>query len=193
MDNKENKNIKSYIIIAVCCVVALVIGLFAGNILAAKRKIAAAEKYIAGINAKIEEGRDYWYAFNGKEKDNEKAEELFREVIETADKAEAWYYLGEIQRNKNDYEKAITSYENAIERGSELARYALGFMYQHGLGVEADYDKAEELFNQAISNGCLEANNGFGDFYQSAYGKYEADGAKAIEYFEKAATGQEPE
>ena len=197
MNNEGNKNIKTYIIIAVCCAVALVIGLFTGKAVAGKRKMAAAEKMVAQVQAEsdalVAEGRDYWYAFNGKNKDNEKAEELFKQALEKTDNADAWYYLGEINRDKKNYEEAVLSYEKAMELGSELGRYALGYMYQHGLGVDADYGKAEELFKQAIDNGCLEANNGFGDFYQSGYGDYEEDGAKAIEYFEKAATGEEPD
>ncbi len=42
----ENKK-KSYIIIAICCVAALVIGLFVGKTIVDKRKLAKAEEYLA--------------------------------------------------------------------------------------------------------------------------------------------------
>jgi YD repeat-containing protein len=47
MNNKENNNTKTYIIIAVCCVLALMAGLFSGKAIAGKRKLAVAEKMIA--------------------------------------------------------------------------------------------------------------------------------------------------
>ena len=42
----ENKK-KSYIIIAICCVAALVLGLFVGKTIVDKRKLAKAEEYLA--------------------------------------------------------------------------------------------------------------------------------------------------
>ncbi len=81
----------------------------------------------------VADGRDYWYGLNGKDKDNNKAEELFRQAVDKEDFGDAWYYIGEIQRSRYDYGEAIKPYEKTIDAGSELGRYALGYMYQHGI------------------------------------------------------------
>ena len=225
MDEKNNK--KAYLIIGICCLVALVIGLFTGKTISDKAKYDAALAYIESaqqnqvveadnsgdnevsevsdasvtqdietvdVQAIVEKGRDYWYGMNGKRKDNDKAKEQFESALEQNENdGRALYYLGEIERYKENYSVAKEYYEKAISAGEPLAALALGYLYQNGDGVGKDYKKAMELYEQAISDGCVEANVGIGDFYQSGYDGYETDGFKAIEYFEKATDGEEPE
>ena len=184
----------SYIIIGICCVAALVVGLFAGKTIADKRKVAMAQAFIAEVESLVEEGCDYWYGINGKTKDDNMAREQFEAALElNEENGRALYYLGDIEIYKENYSVAKEDYEKAISAGEPLAALALGYLYQNGNGVGKDYKKAMELYEQAIADGCVEANVGIGDFYQSGYDGYEADGFKAIEYFEKATDGEEPE
>lgn len=226
MDERNNK--KAYLIIGICCVVALVIGLFTGKTIADKRKLAAAQAYIASVQqdqakevvqeisvaestegaaevsadeekdtidvqAIVEEGRDYYYGINGKTQDDDKAKELFESALAENDaNGRALYYLAEIEFGDGNYSKAKEYYEKAVSAGEPLAALGLGQLYQNGEGVDKDYKKAMELYEQAIADGCIEANVGIGDFYQSGFDDHEIDGFKAIEYFEKATTGEEP-
>lgn len=66
------------------------------------------------------------------------------------------------------------------------AMNAIGKLYQDGLGVEQNYEKAKEYFNLAVKRGCSEAFNSMGDMYKYGYG-VEIDYYKAFELYTNAA------
>jgi len=106
--------------------------------------------------------------------------------------ADAWYYLGRIAYQRSDYARAAACFETGAERGSELARFNLGILYENGEGVNEDYDKAMALFQEAVDRGCIEANCGLGDLHQNG-GGVEPDSARALEYFRLTAESNDPE
>lgn len=135
--------------------------------------------------ALIDEGRNYWYALNGREKDNDKALEFFLEAAEY-DVADAWYYVGVIYNDRSEFENAVSAYDKAIDLGSDLARFNMGRLHQFGEGVDLDYEKARLCFEESVNNGCFDAYNGLGDLYLEGLG-VEKDYERAVEYFVKAA------
>ena len=137
------------------------------------------------------EGLAWYYGTNTGTADFDKAEAAFRTAAD-AGVADAWYYLGQIAYQYNDYKAAAAFFETGAEQGSELARFHLGILYENGEGVDADYAKAASLFQEAVDHGCMEANCGLGDIYQNGYG-VEADPARALEYFLPVAESSDPE
>ncbi len=144
------------------------------------------------IEEAMNEGKSYYYAEDGKTVDMDKAMEAFRKAADLGS-AEGYYYIGRIHERAEEYEEAKASYDKAVDMGSSLAKFAIGEMYlREDAGLGVDYDKAKALFEEAVADGCVEANVGLGDMYQMGYGVDE-DQLKAIEYFEKAAAGQDKE
>jgi TPR repeat protein len=77
------------------------------------------------------------------------------------------------------YSKAVTS-----SHGPSLFR--LGRLFELGLGVTQDYEKAIELYNQSAMTGSNDALNALGNIYQKGHG-VESDVAKAFGYYQNAA------
>ena len=63
---------------------------------------------------------------------------------------------------------------------------SLALMYDHGDGVEQDYEKAFEYYTLAAEQGEGKAFNNLGDMYENGHGM-EQDYEKAAEYYRKAA------
>ena len=51
-----------------------------------------------------------------------------------------------------DYKKALEWYTKAAEQGDAEAQYNLGVIYEEGLGIEKDMQKAKHFFKQAAKN-----------------------------------------
>ena len=64
---------------------------------------------------------------------------------------------GEAAFYKKDYAAALREFTPLAESGNEFAQTSLAVMYQHGLGVPKDHDKAANLYFLAFSNGNLMA------------------------------------
>ena len=80
----------------------------------------------------------------------------------------AFYYMG--RSGTPDYEKAVTYYRMAAERGESIALENLGYCYYYGRSVEADDERAYYYFSQAAMLGRPTALYKIGDMYR--YGKY---------------------
>lgn len=142
----------------------------------------------------INEAKDAYFGTADNVRDYAKAFELFGQVIEADDSVgDAYYYQGKIQEKQYKYTDAVSSYDKGIEKGSEYARLALGCLYRDGIGVDQDIKKGRELIEKAVENGCVEANAGLADFYQSGSLDVLQNGDRALKLFEEAAKGTEPE
>lgn len=99
-----------------------------------------------------------WIYYSGKNGlvDYEKAMEWFQKAIESND-AEAMYGLANIYYVKKDFQKAITWYLRSEKSGFIPARFRVGLMYQHGLGIEKDKKIAFQYYSSAASSGNLPA------------------------------------
>ncbi len=96
---------------------------------------------------------------------------------------------------KGDYETALEHLAECMLGGNVLATYELARMYQYGLGVEEDPEKAADLFRDALQGFIwIEQNEQqnpyihyrIGKMYQYGQGS-EKDGATAASWYEKAA------
>ncbi|WP_158652266.1 SEL1-like repeat protein [Helicobacter bizzozeronii] len=57
----------------------------------------------------------------------------------------------------------LNSFMTVAEDGSAEALYYVGLIYQHGLGIRADYDTAFQYFQNAVNGGVAKAYIGIGD------------------------------
>ena len=64
-----------------------------------------------------------------------------------------------------DNEKAYHCFVRAKEMGDMTAKYCLAYCYEHGLGVDKDIHKAEELYIQAAEEGEKWGAIGLSNFY----------------------------
>ncbi len=72
---------------------------------------------------------------------------LGAELLENNDSVTGSSYFTE-----KNYTKALPLLEQEVARGLKPSMYQLGYMYQHGLGVVKDYQKAATLFQRAASD-----------------------------------------
>ena len=63
--------------------------------------------------------------------------------------AEAAYYVAKIYEAQNDHTSAASWYQKAAAKGHSSSQFALGRLYEQGLGVQADSSKAFNLFRDA--------------------------------------------
>ena len=76
--------------------------------------------------------------------DKQKAESLFRSAADQGH-SNAQYYLGRIERERNNYSEACRLFEAAASQGHMNALGRLGMYYYRGEGVEEDAVKAVRL------------------------------------------------
>jgi TPR repeat protein len=123
----------------------------------------------------------------GVEKNIEKALELYEQAFKNGFDlgAEALGYTYEIENS--DYDKAKYWYEKGVEKGNANSMFALGQLYEKGLGVDASLEKAIELYKQACVGEFIskEAAYRLGYIYYDGEGVAQ-DKEKALEYFQKA-------
>ena len=66
---------------------------------------------------------------------------------------------------ETSYEKAVEYYRKAAEMGYDVAQCDLGYMYEHGMGVEQSYEKAAEWYEKSAEQGYPRAQNNLGLLY----------------------------
>jgi len=89
------------------------------------------------------------------------------------------YFFGE-------YKRAFTSWKPLAEEGLADAQANLGWLYQAGLGVEKDIQKAYQWYTKAADQGQAVAQNNLGVLYEYGNG-VEKDLARAKSLYEKSA------
>jgi|GEM_PF-2696941 len=134
----------------------------------------------------LEVAKNCFYGTDGQEQDNQKAKEALESLLKEGESGEAYYYLGCLAMKEKNYASALDCFEKAEELENDLALVQLGRMCQEGYGVAVDMDKAREYYQRALDHGCVEANNGFGDFYQSGIANCDEDFEEAKSFFESA-------
>lgn len=148
---------------------------------------AETDKTAEEANTCYEAGRACLYGLDGQEIDREAAYNNFQQALEIG-KTEANFYLGvlydEYNYPEHDYAKVKAYYEAAGD--NPFAQLSLVFLYYTGRGMEKDAAKAQELFDSVIADGCVE-----GYYGTAAIAEDEKDYATALEYYNKAAEGQE--
>ena len=136
---------------------------------------------------------------NGYEKNEEEAIKYYKLVAEDEDAEnesviDACYFLGTIMSNnetKEDDAEAASWYEKAVEEGDIYAMHNLAYMYECGLGVSQDYEKAIKLYKQAADGGNSQAMTVIGYNYQNGACGQKINFEEAMKWYEKAAENGE--
>ncbi|MEL6205933.1 MAG: caspase family protein [Pseudomonadota bacterium] len=90
-------------------------------------------------------------------------------------------------------EEAYQLFSRAADAGSPVAQFELAKLYEKGIGVEPDRERALELFHASADEGFADALNDLGFlYYQGAMG-LPTDRERALEYFRRAADERHPE
>ncbi|MGV6847139.1 MAG: caspase family protein [Marinibacterium sp.] len=105
--------------------------------------------------------------------------------------------LAYIRLNPNeqrfDPDAAVQLLERAAAAGSPEAQFELAKLYEQGLSVVVDFDRALELYNAAAEAGYADALNDLGFLYYQGGLGLPADPQKALEYFGRAADLRHPQ
>lgn len=104
---------------------------------------------------------------------------------ENPDMARLAFQLARTEVKLQNYERAKTLLEEAVSKGYMLAAVELGLIYDVGMGVPADLNKAAELYKQAADDGWAVGMSNLGDLYRLGLG-VEQDLQKALELYEQA-------
>ena len=106
--------------------------------------------------------------------------------------AEAMRRLGDIHRDEQNYDTALSSFRNAMEEGSLDAWIDAGQMYEQGQGTDRDLKTARCLYRTAAEAGSVRGMLIMGRIHQNGIGvsrSYE----RAEEWYRKAADEGSPE
>ena len=117
----------------------------------------------------------------------------FEKVLETSDDPEALLFIGKCYEGQDgddesirDYEKAITWYRKAAEKGNARAQNIMGNRYFNGKGVEQNYVEAVKWYRKSAMQGWAFAQFNLGNCYFNGQGVAK-DTGEAISWFTKAA------
>ena len=82
---------------------------------------------------------------------NGKFKESYRYLIESVEQnnADAANDLGVVFEHMDNYKLALDFYKKAIKLGSVAAIYNVGNLYENGLGVHMDFNKAKQFYERA--------------------------------------------
>ena len=153
------------------------------------------DKFKEWLNKAVEAGEALakirWNSEFEQEKELDK--DVLEEVLNMAenDNIYAMFELGRYYENNHangilarvqKYPEAAEWYRKAAERGYVMAQVNLGYMHEHGLGVEHDFDKAVEWYKKAAEQGDARAQLNLANGY---YRRNNFD--KAVEWLRKAA------
>ncbi|MDR1556849.1 MAG: protein kinase [Tannerellaceae bacterium] len=125
-----------------------------------------------------------------------RADSLFH-LADALNSSDASYYLGEMSYEgigmPKNFRRGFEYTSKAAKMGNKLAEYRLGYIYQNGIDVKADYDKAIRYFESAgrVIDRGTEANNPEFQFVKGNMYMYgngvQPNRKRAIEYYESAA------
>jgi len=99
----------------------------------------------------------YYYYVLGVSKDSELAKKWYIKAIEN-DNIQALADLGDVYHDEENFEKALDLFLKAAEKDNTRAIFMLGYLYQHGQGVNQDYQKAQEYYLKAKQKNHIDAH-----------------------------------
>lgn len=101
------------------------------------------------------------------------------------DNARLHYHLGRAYFDREDYDTAFREFSFASGKGLAIAKGALGYLYEEGLGTAQDTAKGLALTHEAADAGVGFAAHNLGVNYREGLG-VEKDYDKSLAYFRKA-------
>ena len=69
-----------------------------------------------------------------------------------------------------DYKEAVKWYRRSVDKGNVAAQYALGRMYENGMGVAQNYEEAVKLYRRSADKGNVDAQYALGRMYENGMG-----------------------
>lgn len=140
------------------------------------------------VQDNLQKGKEYYEAHI-----YDLAISCFEKVVAATNDAEALLYIGFCYEGQDgddesirDYEKAITWYRKAAEKGNARAQNVMGNRYYNGKCVEQNYVEAVKWYRKAAAQGWVFAQFTLGACYEKGMGVGQ-DFAKAVEWYTKAA------
>jgi TPR repeat protein len=88
-------------------------------------------------------------------------------------------------RMKGDFTAMIKEMSTLADKGYARAQHKMGWIYERGLGVPQDYQKAKEWYTKAATNGDVDAIASIGWLYEHGWG-VEKSYEKAAEHYQHA-------
>lgn len=126
------------------------------------------------------------YSYLGEEK---KLEEAMNFAAEKGDPIWQWL-LAEQLFDEERYEEAFRWYERLAEAGDIKARFDMGFQYEHGLGIEANPEKALAAYEMGAKQGIQTCQLRLGKL--NLWGKFvPKDESQAYHWFCQAAGNED--
>ena len=71
---------------------------------------------------------------------------------------------------RGQFSTALHEWQPLAEKGEASPQFQLGWLYQHGFGVEKNYQTAFYWYSRAAIQGYAYAQTALGDMYKSGYG-----------------------
>ncbi len=140
------------------------------------------------VQDNLQKGKEYYEAHI-----YDLAISCFEKVVAATNDAEALLYIGFCYEGQDgddesirDYEKAITWYRKAAEKGNARAQNVMGNRYYNGKCVEQNYVEAVKWYRKAAAQGWVFAQFTLGVCYEKGMGVGQ-DFAKAVDWYTKAA------
>ena len=132
------------------------------------------------------------YGWNGLNKDDKKAFDMFVEIEkETNGYHWAQYLLGQCYQYPygvvKDDKKRFEYYSLSSEQGNSIAMLSLGYCYAIAKGTDVNKTKAFEWYEKSANLGCCLAMNNVGNYYKNGLGGVTKDMNKAREWYTKSA------
>ncbi len=116
---------------------------------------------------------------------DQEAYRWFKKVSDL-DNTDGDYYLGMLLQNQKKFKQAEYWYRRGAEKGDAYCQYAMGYLYEHGVGVEQNYQQAKAWYSEAAEQEHANAQFAMGLFYHDGLGG-EVDYSKAREWYERSA------
>lgn len=137
------------------------------------------------IKAQTSLGATYFHGMEGLEQ-NYALSEKYLMLAAKKDNTDAQAFISFLYIVMEDYEKALFWARKAAQMEHPQACFALGKIYDEGLGVEVDHKEGLKWFEKAAKNGDADAQNIVGNYYNN--GEFVArDYEKAFKYYQMAA------
>jgi len=114
----------------------------------------------------------------------QKLVDAYRRAVQNIEVEEAFQH-GIVAQISGDFSTLVKEMLPLAEKGYPRAQVHMGWIYERGVGVPQDYQKALEWYEKATSNGAKNAPAQIGNMYEKGFGvkqNYE----KAAEYYKRS-------
>lgn len=152
-----------------------------------------AQQAVLFLQYKIEKYPDNYFSLGylydkgyGVKQDYDKALYWYEKAINLGNSSTAMNNVGFIYYTRKDYSQAKYWFEKATAKGSAVGTFSLAYIYEYGLGVELDINKAIELYEKSANGGYVNAMFNLGLIYLNGT-KTKGDPTKSKFWFRKAA------